>query len=303
MSVVDCFSEHQDIELIVINDVGRPIELGEWAKLKRVTVVETQSDERAVARNTGAAIAKGKYLHFLDDDDWVLPGFFTQLKQEALKHPDRGMVYGASQLIDRKGNPIIQLHHHLNGNCFIQVMAGEWIPLQASLIESGTFFNLGGFNPLVIGIEDVDLARRYALSGEFHYLDEVVACIEMGLEKSTTDYAAAAQKGRAARESVLDEVMALRRMWNSADSSYWVGRISRAYFSSALWNLQNRSLLRALGRFLTGLLSMVMSIKHFFIADFWSALLHEHESRVFLDGFTKVGRDVRRRQEEKLFPG
>jgi hypothetical protein len=42
------------------------------------------------------------------------------------------------------------------------VMAGEWIPLQASLIEAKTFFTVGGFNPLITGPEDIDLLRRIA---------------------------------------------------------------------------------------------------------------------------------------------
>ena len=42
-------------------------------------VVNTHHSERSVARNTGAALSHGDYLHFLDDDDILLPGAYAAL--------------------------------------------------------------------------------------------------------------------------------------------------------------------------------------------------------------------------------
>jgi hypothetical protein len=82
---------------------------------------------------------QGRYLHFLDDDDWLFPDALQHLWALA-ESSDAAWLYGSTQLVDRQQKPIIKLHHGLNGNCFAHVMAGEWIPLQASLIRAEAFF-------------------------------------------------------------------------------------------------------------------------------------------------------------------
>lgn len=158
---------------------------------------------------------------------------------------------------------------------------------------------VGGFNFGAPGIEDVDLARRISLVGDFVYIDKVIACIEMGIEGSTTNYENAARLGQAARESILEDSNAFRRMWGSAQSSYWVGRIARVFLTSAVWNISNHFFLRAVSRFLFGLFSFVKAKAHLFSAEFWRALVRQHESQVFLQGFDRAGRKVERRNADR----
>src|SRR5258706_696371 len=159
-----CQECDQPHEVIVVNDTGQPLPPADWQQAARVKVVDTARHERSVARNTGAAIARGKYLHFLDDDDWLLPEALQALKELAQQAEENAWLYGSTQLVDRQGNPLIELHHGLNGNCFVQVLAGEWIPLQASLIPAEAFFEVGGFDLRLSGSEDIDLCRRIALT-------------------------------------------------------------------------------------------------------------------------------------------
>jgi glycosyltransferase involved in cell wall biosynthesis len=64
-SVLDQAFTGADFEVIVVNDSGQPLPDMDWQHSERVRVITTQRRERSVARNTGAAIARGKYLHFL----------------------------------------------------------------------------------------------------------------------------------------------------------------------------------------------------------------------------------------------
>lgn len=283
-----------DFEIIVVNDSSQPLIEADWQKSERVRLINTNRHERSVARNTGAALARGRFLHFLDDDDWLLPGALEDFWTLAHKS-DATWLYGDSQLVDRTGEPIIQLHHDLNGNCFTQVLAGEWIPLQASLIDTETFFAVGGFNPLIPGIEDMDLARQLALRYNLASMSAIVACISMGDEGSTTNRFHATEYGRWAREKVLNESGVFARLRTSARSSYWHGRITRAYLTSAVWNLQHKNVFVTASRTIFSLMSFALAGHHIFSRDFWSAVTKHYESEAFLRGFWDAGRPVERR--------
>jgi glycosyltransferase involved in cell wall biosynthesis len=287
-----------DFEVIVVNDSGRPLPREDWQQSNRVQVIHTNRRERCVARNTGAAIAQGKYLHFLDDDDYLLPGALENFWTLA-RDTNAVWLYGASQLIDRRGQHLIQLHHGMNGNSFIQIMAGEWIPLQSSLIDSRKFFSVGGFNLFIPGAEDIDLSRRIALHGNFTGMPEVVVCIGMGVENSSTDYVRALNDARWAREKILNEPHVFARMRASANSSDWHGRILRVYLTSVVWNLQRMNVFIAVSRAIFGLASLFLAGYRIFSPGFWHAVVKKYESQTFLRGFQEANRPVERRELHK----
>jgi hypothetical protein len=237
-----------------------------------------------VARNTGAATACGRYLHFLDDDDWLLPGALETLARLAATRA-AAWLYGGSQLVDRQGKPLIQLRHGLAGNCFTQVMAGEWIPLQSSLVKAGTFFAAGGFTPQLAGPEDIDLCRRIALRGDMAGTDALVACIVRGEAGSTTDYRRHPEMSRWAREQILDMPGAFARMEASSASSFWRGRVVRVYLTSVLWNLRRKRLFRGASRAAFGLAAMALAGPHLLSSRFWHAVARPYASETFARGF------------------
>ena len=276
-----------EFEVIVVNDSGKPLPKENWQLDRRVKVINTNHRERIFARNTGASLAKGRYLHFLDDDDWLLPGAlenFYQLAQKSMAL----WLYGSSQLIDRQGCPLIQLHHNMGGNCFVQVMAGEWIPLQSSLIDAEAFCAVGGFAPNCLATQDVDLCRRIALIGDLIGTDSLVSCIGMGSQGSSTDYKRAHEYSRRARESILESGGVWSRLHRSAHSSEWRGKISRIYMTSTIWNLQHRKFAIALTRVTTGAASFIFAGRHLFSLAFWNALTHHYSSPTFERGFEEV---------------
>jgi glycosyltransferase involved in cell wall biosynthesis len=256
-SVLDQAFRLADHEVIVVNDSGTPLPTENWHQDERVTIIDTIRRERSIARNVGAALARGSYLHFLDDDDWMLPGALEVFWSMAHQHNDCAWFYGGAQLFDREDEPLQQLIHRLQPNCFIQVMAGEWIPLQASIISQAAFHRLGGFNPTISGPEDIDLARRIALHFDFCGSAEPVAGIEMGTANSTTNSEQAQLAGRDARELILNQPGVFTRMRTSAGNSFWYGRVVRVYLTSTIWNATRNNFLTALSRLLYGLLSFV----------------------------------------------
>lgn len=286
-SVLEQNVPSSEFEVIVVNDTGAPLVKARWQDSPQVQVIQTQHRERSVARNTGAALARGLYLHFLDDDDWLAPEAFQHLWGR-IQSASGKWVYGITQLVDRQGQDLIQLRHNLAGNSFLQVMAGEWIPLQSSFIERQAFLRSGGFNPLLSGPEDIDLLRRVNLVEDLEEVPFQISNVVMGAYGSTTDYAEHAWQSRWAREIILNQPKGFQRMRSSAEGPVWHGRLFRIYLSSWVWNLGRARLFIAISRLGFSLASLVVGGKYIFYLNFWRAMVRPYESVTFEKGFEAI---------------
>jgi len=272
-----------DYEVVVVNDSDQPLPAAVWKESARVRIIDTHGRERCVARNSGAAIATGAYLHFLDDDDWMLPGALESFYQLS-GGSEAEVLNGSTLLVDREGNPIMKLEYVLSGNSLIQLIAGEFMFLGSTLIDAAMFFSIGGFNPLVTAGEDMDLLRRIALRGSFAGMPGLVACIGIGEEDSSTDYGRLPADTRWAREGVLGEKGAFSRMRRSASNSYWQGRIFRAYTTSLVWNLRNGRFFTGASRGLFALMAMILAGHRLLSTDYWRAIARAHRGIAFSRG-------------------
>jgi len=270
-SVLDQDFTAEDFEVIVVNDSGQPLPSEAWQQSPRVRLLNTNRRERSVARNAGAAIAKGDYLHFLDDDDILLPGALNAFWNLAKKADDAVWLYGSWQIVDNQGQKVNEFHPELTGNIFALLVSGEGLPFQASLLKAEPFFRAGAYDPIpmLTGVEDRDVGRRLALFGSLAYTPSVVAQVRIGEEGSSTNWDAIAEGDRWGREKALQTYGALARIRSSAISSYWRGRASRAYFASSVWNLKHRNLLVAISRLLSGI---SLTGSYIFSTGYWIGL-------------------------------
>lgn len=268
-----------NFEVIVVNDSGEPLPIEPWHHSERVVILNTNRRERCVARNTGAAIAHGEYLHFLDDDDWMLPGAFKELWTVA-RGGNASVVYGATKWLDGDGKFLAEHHIGVNGNAFVQLMSGELIPIISCLFESKVFFEVGGFNPRFVWAEDWDIGRRVAFLGDVVSTHFTVACGIKDDKSSKTNY----KQGRASNiesiDLILDEKKTFTRMLTSARNQYWRGKMVRTYLLSMVWNVRNGRLLKACNRASKAAASMILSAAHIFSIVFWKSIYLRHYSKV-----------------------
>lgn len=288
-SVVSQSLEGGGFEVILVNDSGKPLPDQGWERSDRLQVIHTNRCERSAARNTGASIARGCYLHFLDDDDWIADGAYQRL-WELSQTTDAKWLYGRTQLLDRQDQATIVLKHELQGNCFAQAMAGEWIPLQSSMIERKAFWKVGGFNPLLSGPEDIDLQRRILLESDIAETPNLVAYVMRGEQGSTTDYLQHSRLSRWAREGILNSQNTFQRMHASASSPFWRGHMVRVYLTSMIWNLQHRRLLTAVSRAAFGMISMLSAWKNAGRKNFWLSVFRSYKSLTFKRGIEEAER-------------
>lgn len=263
-------------EVIVVNDSGRPLPRADWMRAENVRLIETMSRNRSVARNAGAAIARGRYLHFLDDDDYLLADAFRYLTKVA-GSTSAAWIYGGYRLVSRDGQPLEVCRPDEEGNCAVRFAVGEWLPLQVSLIDADAFFEVGGFaslESLLGGDEDVDLARQISLKYDIEGTRRLVAVIEFGHQGSTTNYTHLHEQSRISREKMLDFPGASHRLLTSARSrskhrDYWHGRLVWCYLASVYWNLRHRRPITATSRMFFAIGMFLASLTHIFSSRFW----------------------------------
>jgi glycosyltransferase involved in cell wall biosynthesis len=266
-SVLDQDFHAADHEVIVVNDSGKPLNSADWQFDERVRIINTYCRERSVARDVGAAIAAGEYLHFLDDDDLLLPEALKAFWQLRKENANAAWLYGSYQTVDNDGNLIEEFHPNLTGNIFAWLVAGESIPLQASLLQTDIFFKAGTFDPNLTYGEDRDLGRRFSLLGDVSWTPAVVTSIRVGQSGSSSDWSKMSEADRWGREKVLRLDGTVGTLKGLADSTYLQGRLCRALFGSARLNMREGSDLIAISRVLDGISIAGMNILS---PSFWS---------------------------------
>lgn len=288
-SVLEQGFQHEDCEVIVVNDSGGDLPVEDWQSLPNVRIVATNRLNRSIARNTGAAIANGRYLHFLDDDDWMLPGAFEAF-WETTRNSSAAWIHGAFHMMDNNGEKIVDIYPDEANNCLINLVSWEWLPLQASIIEAEVFFKVGGFamlNLLKGGFEDIHLARQIATHYEFINVPTLVACIRAGDTSSTTNYANMFNQNRESREQTLNMPGAYRRLVTSARNNpqgkgYWHGRVTYYYLGSAERNFREKRLFTSISRGISTVASLFAAGRYVFSTDFWRGMTKPHYPRVWL---------------------
>lgn len=276
-SVLDQAFDLAEFEVVVVNDSGRPLPPEAWQQSPQVRQINTQKRKLPLARNSGAAVSRGDYLLFLDDDDWLMPGVLSYFWQLAQACPSCGCLYGSFALVDDTGTSIARYGLPSSGNVSVQLISGFWQQVASTLIRADAFFAVGGFSPHFTVSEEIDLFNRLSLREDFIGQDVLVALISRGRSWQTTaDYSNVYEYNRWARDEALKQPGAFQRLQGSANNSYWRGRIFRLYLLSMLWNWrQKKRFFTGLSRGLFALRSVAYAHKHLLSPAFWQAVRHD----------------------------
>jgi glycosyltransferase involved in cell wall biosynthesis len=288
-SVLEQGFQGEECEVVVVNDSGSHLPLDDWQQHPHVRMISTNRLNRSIARNTGAAIATGKYLHFLDDDDWMLPGAFDAF-WTATRNSSAAWIHGGFRMVDNSGAKIADIFPDETGNCFINLISWEWLPLQASIVDANAFFKVGGFATLESlggGFEDIHLTRQIAGKYAFLNVPELVACVRSGDTGTTTNYTDMFIQNRQSREKILETPGSYARLISSAGenpsrNAYWYGKVFYYLLVSAVKNLSAKRFFTAASRMCYAVLNLLLAGRYLFQNEFWHGATKPHFPRVWL---------------------
>lgn len=135
-------------------------------------VVHQQNSGVAVARNTGAAVARGEWIAFLDSDDLWLPQKLA--RHLAFAEGNGHAISQTNELWLRNGrfvNPR-QYHRKQGGDIFVVSLERCMISPSAVLIHRELWNRYGGFDPSLPVCEDYDLWLRITCEQAVGLLEE-----------------------------------------------------------------------------------------------------------------------------------
>jgi len=106
-SVLD--QTYRPIEIIIVDDGSTDKTGGVADQLAEsnpdeIRVLHIRNSGAGLAREAGRKIAQGEFIQFLDSDDLLLPEKFAVQVAALRAHPDCGIAYGYTRLIDDAGN-------------------------------------------------------------------------------------------------------------------------------------------------------------------------------------------------------
>lgn len=159
---------YTNFELIVVDDgsTDNTDAIIKAFKEERLIYVRQENKGRSAARNKALALARGRYIAFLDSDDLYLPDKLKRQVSYMDAHPKIGMLYTSAQCIDEHGE-------QLKGHVYLACAEGDiykdiaffrplTITLPTVMVRREVFVNVGFFDDELHRFEDTDMWRRIA---------------------------------------------------------------------------------------------------------------------------------------------
>ena len=208
-------------ECVVVDD-GSTDDTGEVvarasARDARVRYLRQANQRQAVAKNTGLADARGRYVQFLDADDLLEPRKIERQVEFLEANPGADIVYGGARYFhtERPGERLYGMFGEdapwmpeLSGAgkaILLPLVRMNIMAINAALVRRGVFDDVGPFDPSLPPVEDWEFWLRCALAGkrfEFRDFDGALALVRAHAASTSRQHASALAAWRALRAKI-----------------------------------------------------------------------------------------------------
>ena len=182
-----------DVEIIVVNDGGASVD-GLLAGLDPQGRVHSlrlaRNRERSNARNAGLSLARGRYVAYLDDDDWWDEDHLRPLVEKLEETGAIGIYSDARTVIEElrgdRYEAVQQEDLRLPDFNRSSLLVGNFIPTPCLVHRRDALATAGVFDPSLSTHEDWDLWIRLTANESFHHAPQTTANISWRNDGSST---------------------------------------------------------------------------------------------------------------------
>lgn len=176
---------YKNIEIIIIEDgenISGKFTSENYSDLNINYQYTGEKYGRCRAGNLGMAASNGKYINFLDDDDYLLPNHIetlvTHLENSdclaayaiAEEHQIRKSSHSQEENIVKRKLIRYQQPYNKLLLCYL-----NYIPIQSIMFNRILYVELGGFDEKLKVLEDWDLWVRYSAHGDFLFIPAITS--------------------------------------------------------------------------------------------------------------------------------
>ena len=171
LAVVSALEQRNvSIEVIVVDDNGKEtkeqretqLRLKKYIDENKIKyIIHDQNRNGSVARNTGLKASKGKYVCFLDDDDYMYPDKARKQMNALIKHKDCKMCICSGYYVGLDGRGYKKIMHQKENILYKYLRDRMYFNTSAIMFERQNVLAIGGFDESFRRHQDWEIVTRF----------------------------------------------------------------------------------------------------------------------------------------------
>lgn len=161
--------DFKDWEMLIVNDGSTDdtikLALDFANRDKRINVIDKENGGLSSARNAGIKQAKGKYIHFLDSDDFVLKGFYSAMIDSFNSTENVDVIVSGYQYYSQESGFFQTVEGQERSYDLQDFLDGNIAPPVAFCLKAELTISIGNFDESLKSAEDWDFWLRVLKAG------------------------------------------------------------------------------------------------------------------------------------------